>query len=106
MKPAPEPLKTFQPGDLALRFRIDWIQLFPGRHYQDTKPVVRGLEVVEIISQEGERVFWTNNRKSAFLPGERFQSSSDRRELIALDFLENQFAGEANRCAVPITAGR
>lgn len=106
MKPESEPLETLKPGDLALRFRIDWIQLFPGRHYQDTRPVVRGLEVVEIVAQQGERVFWTNHKKSAFLPGERFQSSCNRRELIALKWLEENFAGDADLRAVPITAGR
>jgi len=105
-----EPQKKFEPEDLAIRFRIEWVGcnpwagIEPTRFYQDTRPVVRGLEVVKILSQEGVVVTWTNLRKKrANGPNELFVHRSNRAELIALDWFLD-FAGAADKCAVPITA--
>lgn len=108
MIPDAEPLTPLQPGDLALRFRIAWeaVREFPqSRNYANCRPVVRGLEVVKILSQDGVTVTWTNGKKTR-ANGENslFVHRSNRSELIALDWLSSQFAGPAATCAVPITA--
>lgn len=106
-----EPLAPFQTGDLALRFRIEYIGFrrwhdLPQSRYCDTRPAVRGLEVVKVLSQEGETVTWTNckKRRASGPDSDLFVSRSNRRELIALKFLESILPGSLDSCAVPITA--
>ena len=50
---------------------------------------IAGLEVVEVLAVNGQRVTWTNHKPSKFLtPGVAFSHTSHRRELIALDAIE------------------
>ncbi len=56
----------------------------------DVRQVVRGMECVEVIQQDGDRVRWTNHRpaRKHGPKSNRFVGVSDRRELIALSHLE------------------
>lgn len=71
------PLKA---GDLALRVKLSWAT---------GKPVPAGMEAIEVLSVAGDVVTWTNHKPSPFRGGARFESTSNRAELIALRALEN-----------------
>lgn len=81
-------MTPLEPGDLALRFLIDWPAL-PGLQMPGSRPRVLGVQVVEIVATAGESVAWTN-----YLPNRRgdsfkFVHRCARREVIALSALES-----------------
>lgn len=80
-------------GAFALRACVEFVAL-PGLERQGCAPKCRGLEVVEVLAVVGDRVTWTNHKKSEFgTPGVAYVHTSDRRELIALDAIEFITAG-------------
>lgn len=89
--PKPEPMEPLAPGALALRFRLDWVPTVGAAvGWHNVRQVVRGMECVEVIQQDGDRVRWTNHRpaRKHGPKSNRFVGVSDRRELIALSHLE------------------
>lgn len=111
MTTEPQPLQPFQPEELALRFKIEWVGsnpwagIEPTKLYMDTKPVVRGLEVVQVVKQENSIVTFTNFKKTKFPKNlqKTYVSKIHRSELISLNWLTNllPISGPAE-CAVPI----
>ena len=71
----------------------------------DTKPVVRGMEVVQIISQENSTVTFTNFKKAKFPKNgqKAYTGKIHRSELISLNWFTSllPISGPAE-CAVPM----
>lgn len=96
-------LRPLKPGDLALRFRVEFrsATTLP----RVARPMVTGLEVIEVIAQTGDLVLWTNHKPArAHAPAPvKFSHTSHRRELIALDWLNTLCARPAENPPVPNT---
>ena len=91
---------TLQPGDLALRFKVET----RGDIFHPHK-VVTGLQVVKVVAVDGENITWQNGLKSRC--GGDYQHTSNRRELIALAALESLGSNRAvnrNGCASGVAA--
>lgn len=73
-------LAPLAPGSLALRFRVEW-------RGNPARAVAVGVQCVVVVSVVGNRVVWTNGRRTR-ASREEFRHVSDRRELISLDALE------------------
>lgn len=73
-------LPPLAPGSIALRFRVEW-------RGQPAHPICIGVQAVGVVRVDGDRVTWTNAR--AKRGGAVYQHTSDRRELIAVEALEN-----------------
>lgn len=95
-------LTPFSPGALALRFRIEFRAGYVAHAW---RPIVTGLQVVEVTKQEGDFVTWTNHLRARAnqSPPRPFFHLSHRRELIALAWLETLSAVPAENPPVPIT---
>jgi hypothetical protein len=96
-------LTPFPPGALAFRFRIEHRPTLENQYH--ARPIVTGLQIVEVIEQREEFVVWTNHRKQRATgqTGEKFTHISHRRELLSLDWLETLRAAPAEKPPVPIT---
>lgn len=71
----------------------------------DTKPVVRGLEVVQVISQENSIVTFTNFKKTKFPKNGKnaYIGKIHRSELISLTWFTTLLPiSDPAECAVPI----
>lgn len=111
MQTEPQPLQPLSAGELALRFKIEWVGsnpwagIEPTKLYMDTKAVVRGLEVIQVISQENSIVKFTNFKKTKFSKNGQncFVGKIHRSELISLNWFTSflPISGPAE-CAVPI----
>lgn len=73
---------TFKVGDIAMRFRVE----LRGDVFNPHR-VVTGVEAVEIVAVQGDRVAWTAGRLAR--KGLKHIGQSDARELIPLSALEN-----------------
>jgi hypothetical protein len=74
-------IPPLQPGDVALRFRVQW------RGLGKAVPVVVNTQAVWVVSVAGDLVTWTNGRRSR--NGSEFRHTSHRRELISTVGLES-----------------
>lgn len=93
-------LNPLQPGDIALRFKVEsrGDVFFPHK-------VVTGLQVVQVVSVAGDLVTWTNGLRSRC--GGDYRHTSHRRELISLEALESLGSTRAvnrNGCASGVAA--
>lgn len=77
-------LLPLHPGDVALRFRIEWA----GRRDGRAGCRVFGLEAVEVVAVKGAFVTWTNHKRCAAWTEGKFRHTSHRGELIAVAALE------------------
>ena len=88
-------IPPLEPGDIALRFRVE----VRGDVFHPHR-VVNGLQVVQVISVKDDFVTWTNGLKGR--TGGDFRHTSHRRELISIGALES-FGGNGainrNGCA-------
>jgi hypothetical protein len=96
-------LTPLSPGALAFRFRIEHRTTLENQYH--ARPIVTGLQIVEVLEQREEFVIWTNHlrRRATGPAGEKFTHISHRRELIALAWLETLCAAPAENPPVPIT---